>query len=228
VGALLIKNARLYILFKYAPSAKKDFVQYLKNYILTVPLLIMAAIDILLLGLRERYGADVLYQVQGTEGLSKYQIRHDCASESDTASHFLYAILAYHLTLFVLGSILSFLLRNVSSAEHEERGPVAYTTYIGSLTLVVGGGLALATNLEQNQLIVLVCICLLFATTSTVIIVVGSRFVNAFAGKVALFYQIRTHFTKNTSSTNTNSYSTDVDQSPGPNPPRRREPVELA
>lgn len=105
MGAMIIKNVRLWIIFD--AEMKRVRIRNIKLLLWTGVLL---ALSIVLLSLWTGLGKPHVEYQQGTAGLGKYQTRKLCAT-SARGDHILYSIIALHASQLLVGCFVTFKIR---------------------------------------------------------------------------------------------------------------------
>jgi basic membrane lipoprotein Med (substrate-binding protein (PBP1-ABC) superfamily) len=180
ISALITKNLRIFLLF-FNPFKWRGEKLHLKNFLPIV--VIFVALDIMILAIYTAKGPKGVEVQQGRMGLGTYETRHVCAT-SDTGNSIIYALLAFHMLQLVIGCIVSFLLRNVTSSEFNERKSVAMAIYVTTFCLIIVAILIGATDISNEQLVVFISIALLICNTGVIFLIFGSRIVNLLMGEV--------------------------------------------
>jgi basic membrane lipoprotein Med (substrate-binding protein (PBP1-ABC) superfamily) len=180
ISALITKNLRIFLLF-FNPFKWRGEKLHIKNFLPVV--VVFVALDAMILGIYNREGPKGVKIQQGTNGLGPYETRHVCQT-TDTGNSIIYAILAFHMLQLVIGCIVSFMLRNVTSKEFNERKAVAMAIYVCTFCLIIVAILIGVTDITNEQLVVFVSLALLICTTGVLGIIFGSRIVNLLVGEV--------------------------------------------
>jgi len=180
ISALITKNLRIFLLF-FNPFKWRGERLHIKYFLPVV--IVFVALDAMILGIYNRKGPKGVTIEQGTNGLGTYETRHVCAT-TNTGNSIIYAILAFHMLQLVIGCVVSFMLRNVTSKEFNERKAVAMAIYVSTFCLIIVAVLIGVTDITNEQLVVFVSIALLICTTGVLGIIFGSRIVNLLVGEV--------------------------------------------
>lgn len=191
ICALITKNLRIFLLF-FNPFRFRGEKLHIKNFLPFV--ILFMALDAVILGIYNRKGPRGVTVLQGVGGLGTYETRHICAT-SDTGNDIIYALLVFHMVQLLIGCFVSFMLRNVTEPQYNERKAVGMAIYVTTFCLVIVAVLMGVTSISNEQTVVFTSVALMICTTGVIIIIFGSRFVNIMMGEVD-----PVAFTKNKSS----------------------------
>jgi len=174
MGAMIIKNVRLYLIFD--AQLKKIRIRDIKLLMYTGVLL---AADVLLLALWTGLGKPIVDTEQAVDGLGTYQTKKIC----DTlliGDHILYAIIALHVGQLAIGCIVTFKIRVIDIEEFNESRPFGLCIYIVSLVCTIAGILIGTTGTTTQQTIIIVCFSLLIGAGAVLFVLFVPKFLTIF------------------------------------------------
>lgn len=111
MGAMIIKNVRLMIIFD--AQVRKVRIHDAK---LLMWITILLVVDIILLAVWTGVGNPSIFQQQGIEGLSTYEVRNICSTK-DVGNKLLYTIISWHIAQLAVGCFVTFRIRVIDIEE---------------------------------------------------------------------------------------------------------------
>lgn len=196
MGAMIIKNVRLWLIFDAA--MRKIKIRDLRLLAWTGVLL---TADVLLLALWTGLGDPRVNIEQGKDGLSTYEIRKTCVT-SLIGDKLLYAIVSLHIAQLAVGCFVTFKIRVIDIEEFNESRPFGLCIYIVSLVFTICGILIGTSGTTNVQIIIMVSLSLLISSGAVLFVLFMPKFLTIFVkGNRPIERIINSMRTKGSSST---------------------------
>ncbi|EGC35128.1 hypothetical protein DICPUDRAFT_152547 [Dictyostelium purpureum] len=170
LGNLLVKNWRIWLLFDN-PKLKKRTITNWKLYPWVTAIL---AIDILLLGLWTGLGNIRSESRTGVDDLSNYEY-HDVCTNDNAGDVMLYILLVFHGLKLLMACFISFKIKTVDIEEFNESKPISTSIYLITFCLFIVIPLMISPQSDASKTSI-ICICSIFVTLLSIIILFGSKF----------------------------------------------------
>jgi hypothetical protein len=175
MGALIIKNVRLMIIFDAVLKRVK-----IQNAKLLVYISLLMIVDVVLLGLWQGLGDPHVDVQQAVEGLGTYQVREVC-STTHLGNKFLYAIISWHVAQLAIGCFVTFKIRVIDIEEFNESRPFGLCIYVVSLVFTIAGILIGTGGTTNVQMVTIVSLSLLAGTCAILFLLFAPKFLSIFA-----------------------------------------------
>lgn len=170
IGAMIIKNVRLVIIFDAQLRRVKIRDRRLLTYIG-----VLLLVDVVLLVLYTALGDPSVQQLQGVEGLGTYQVRNICHTKH-IGFRFLYAIISFHLAQLLVGCIVTFKIRVIDIEEFNESRPFGLCIYIASLVVTIAGILLGTGGTTHVQATIIISLSLLIGACAVLVLLFAPKF----------------------------------------------------